>query len=106
LLFQRLRSLKRKAKKEGKINQKEYKPKADEFIKRYPICQANIDGVCKKISVCVHHKRGKHSTEDLLDENYFLAVCLPCHEVIEKNPAWAKQQGFSVSRLSPKKKTA
>jgi hypothetical protein len=48
----------------------------------------------------IHHMAGR--TNDLLnDEKYWLPVSRKGHVEIELNPAWAKKQGFSVSRLSP-----
>lgn len=70
-----------------------------EYLKEHPFCQAGING-CTKIAIDVHHMAGKASEELLLDKTLFLAVCRPCHTAIEANPAWAKQNGFSVSRHS------
>jgi hypothetical protein len=70
-----------------------------EYLKEHPFCEANIEG-CTKVSIDVHHKAGKATEELLLDKNYFLSCCRHCHTVIESNPAWAKQNDFSVSRLS------
>lgn len=72
-----------------------------EYLKEHPFCEAKIDG-CTKVSIDVHHKAGKASEELLLDKSKFLSVCRHCHVVIEKNPAFAKQNGFSISRLSKK----
>jgi MinD superfamily P-loop ATPase len=80
------------------LNKKFAKAKR-EYLKEHPICEAMIEG-CTKVSIDVHHKAGKASEELLLDKSLFLGVCRHCHTIIEKNPAFAKQQGFSVSRLS------
>jgi hypothetical protein len=88
----------KESKERKEINRKEYAPKAAEFVKNNPKCQANIKDVCSGASQCVHHKKGKNSKEDLLDNNYWLAVCFNCHRVIEDNPAFARQEGFSISR--------
>lgn len=81
---------------------KEYYKNAKIFVNTHPICQAGIKDVCTKKSVCVHHKKGRNSKEDLMNEKYWLSVCLPCHQVIELNPSYSIQQGFSVSRHSKK----
>jgi len=47
----------------------------------------------------VHHKAGRVG-KLLTDINNFLAVCDNCHRKIEMNPLWAKEKGYSKSRLS------
>lgn len=81
---------------------KDYYKNAKKFVAANPVCQANIKDVCTRKAVCVHHKKGRNSKEDLMDEKFWLSVCLPCHKVIEENPAFSIQQGFSVSRHSKK----
>lgn len=65
------------------------------FLKRNPVCQVKY---CGKPSVCTHHKKGRG--EYYLDERTFLATCFLCHRKIEENPDWAKEEGYSESRLS------
>jgi hypothetical protein len=80
---------------------KQYKKIRAAFLKSHPFCEANIEG-CGKVAVEIHHKRGRIGEDDYLNDKYFLAVCRPCHHLLELNPAWAKQNGFSLSRLSKK----
>jgi hypothetical protein len=75
---------------------KEYKKVRAKYLKAHPFCEAKLEG-CGKVSVEIHHKRGRIG-EDLINPDFFLACCQKCHMVIEANPAWAKQNGFSVSR--------
>jgi hypothetical protein len=97
--------IKKESQKRAKINREEYAPKAAEFVKKHPDCQ--IKGPeCTGASQCVHHKKGKNSTEDLLDEKFWMSVCFRCNLTVEQNDLWARQNGFKLSRLSPKKKTA
>lgn len=84
--------------KQEDLNKKFAKAKK-EYLREHPFCEANIDG-CTKVSIDVHHKAGKASEVLLLDKSLFLGVCRHCHSIIEANPSWAKQQGFSVSRLT------
>lgn len=86
------------------LNKKFAKAKR-EYIKEHPFCEAKIEG-CTKVSIDVHHKAGKASEELLLDKSLFLSCCRNCHTLIESNPAWAKQNGFSVSRHTKKTKAA
>lgn len=46
-----------------------------------------------------HHMKGKATIELLLDERYWLPVSREGHVKIETNPDWAKEMGFSLSRL-------
>lgn len=58
----------------------------------------------------VHHKKGRVGFADdwarenniplLLDVRFFLAVSRKGHRQIEENPEWAKEMGYSVSRLT------
>lgn len=81
---------------------RQYKKVRAQFLKEHPFCEAKLPTVCTKIATQIHHKKGKVGSEDYLNPDHYLATCHGCHDVIEKNPAWAKQQGFSVSRLSKK----
>ncbi len=56
--------------------------------------------ICKKQATQVHHMAGRATIELLLDTNLWLAVCMPCHEFIERNPLWAKEKGYSLERLA------
>lgn len=74
----------------------QYKKIAKRFITLNPKCQ--VSG-CNKVSECVHHKRGRIG-ELLTDTRHFLAVCMEHHQQIEGNPEWAKENGYSSSRLN------
>jgi hypothetical protein len=78
---------------------KEYKKVRSAYLKEHATCQAQLEG-CKGKATEIHHRAGKASRELYLETKLFLAVCPSCHKIIEVNPAFAKQKGFSVSRLS------
>lgn len=88
----------KKSEKQKELDKKFAKAKK-EYLREHSFCEARIEG-CTTISIDVHHKAGKVTEELLLDKSLFLGVCRHCHTIIEKNPAFAKQQGFSVSRLN------
>lgn len=90
---------KKESKKRAVINRKVYGPKAKEFVKDHPLCGINSP-VCKKDSQCVHHLRGRASEEDLLNEKYWMAACVPCNNWVEQNDAWARANGFKLSKFS------
>lgn len=51
------------------------------------------------IPTTVHHSKGRIG--DLLtDTRYFVALCMEAHQYIESHPNWAKEHGFSASRLA------
>lgn len=65
------------------------------FLKNHSVCQVKD---CEHQSTDVHHKKGRG--EYYLDETTFLAVCRSHHIAIERAPVWAKEQGYSLNRLS------
>lgn len=83
-----------------KVLDREYSKVRKQYLTEHPFCEAGIEGVCTKVSMDVHHKQGKIGEEDYLNREHFMAVCRHCHRVIEENPAFARQEGFSNSRLS------
>lgn len=89
------RSLKRT--KEERI----YSGKRIIFLNKYPVCQAHITGICTHHSTDVHHKAGR-TGELYLDNEFWMAVCRPCHMWIETHPKEAREKGFSVSKINPK----
>lgn len=72
----------------------EYRSKARLFIKNNPMCK-----VCGKPSESVHHQRGRIG-DFLLDQCYWMALCLRCHQYFETHPKEAVKKGVSVSRLN------
>jgi hypothetical protein len=47
----------------------------------------------------IHHKKGRLGGL-YLDKNYWVALSMDGHEFVEKNPKWAKENGYSLSRLA------
>lgn len=84
----------RKFSKKRQSQMNEYKKIRVEFLKANPNC-----AVCNCEATDVHHVKGRIG--DLLtDIHHFLAVCRICHVRIENNPEWAKEKGYSKSRLT------
>lgn len=76
--------------------EREYSKKRKQFLQRPENMICPVTG---KRTNEIHHKKGR--VGDLfLDENYWLAVHSEGHEKIENNPEWAKEMGYSISRLS------
>jgi hypothetical protein len=68
----------------------------EKYLEEHPLCECG----CGRHADVIHHKKGK-SGKLLYNEKFFMAVAEnPCHKNIEKHPAWAREMGYSVSRLS------
>lgn len=80
---------------------KEYKKVRADYLAKHPLCQ--VDG-CRRFASDIHHKKGKIG-ELLCDASHFLAVCRTCHQRVELQPNWAKEMGYSESRLTVNDKT-
>lgn len=50
------------------------------------------------IATTIHHKKGRIGNL-LLDTNFWVALSMEGHEYVEKNPTWAKENGYSLNRL-------
>lgn len=72
-----------------------------EYLTENPICDANLE-CCTIDATTIHHQRGRIG-ELLTNTEYFLGLCMPCHEYIELHPEFAKEKGFSLNRLSDEK---
>jgi len=80
------------SKKRAKQN-REYLILRAEHLERFPWCWR-----CGVMATQIHHKKGR--VGDLLtDEKFFVSLCARCHDFVENHPKWAKEQGFSLSRL-------
>jgi hypothetical protein len=67
------------------------------FLTYKPMCEAHIPGICTQVSTDVHHKKGRLGG-NYLDTTTWLSVCRACHDYIETNPLFAKEEGFSQNR--------
>lgn len=86
----------RKISKKRAIQNKEYSKLRLEYLNEHPICDV---GLCGAYATDIHHIAGRIGNK-LTDITNFLAVCRKHHCEIEKNPIWAKEQGYSKSRLA------
>jgi hypothetical protein len=82
--------------KQMKVDTKEYLKVRAEFLKANPTCTF---GSCKKPATEVHHKKGR-GKKYLCDAKTFLAVCPGHHRFITDHPHHARENGYSLSRLS------
>jgi len=63
----------------------------DAYLKKNKLCE-----VCfKREATEIHHKAGRMG-QNLY--KYFLSVDRECHSMVEDNPAWAIENGYSLKR--------
>ena len=55
--------------------------------------------ITKQKTTEVHHKKGRIG-KLLLDQRFWIALSTEGHRQVELNPEWAKENGFSLDRLS------
>lgn len=84
-----------------KASDKEYLKVRAEFLKVHKVCQF---GTCTKLATEVHHKKGRGKRYKT-DPKTFMAVCSGHHKFIEQHPHFAKEKGYSESRLTHENKT-
>lgn len=87
-----LKSIK-KVSQNHKVKTLKYSELRDDYLDQHKVCECC--GV--KPSIEIHHKAGRDGNNLF---QHFLAVCRTCHNFIENNPTWAKENGFSISRLN------
>lgn len=88
----KIRKILNKSSQKQRERDKQYLKVRDDYLKLHPVCE-----VCSMhLADQIHHKRGRIGSNLF---KYFLAVCDLCHKLIENNPVWAKEHGYSESRL-------
>jgi hypothetical protein len=85
----------KKVSQKRNLENKEYLKVRKVFLQSLMFCQVNS---CKKLPTEVHHKKGRIG-KLLTDTRYFLGVCRECHNKIELEPLWAKENNYSLNRL-------
>jgi len=109
----------RERRKAESMTLKEPKPikkvseKMDKSLKQYALLKAKF--MLRKwcavhgkpcLPIEVHHQMGRVGFADdkeiplLIDVRYWIPVCRAAHNEIENNPTWAKENGYSCSRLA------
>lgn len=76
--------------------EKEYSKLRKEYLEENPICK--FKG-CYLEATTVHHQEGRIGYR-LTDKSKFIGLCMEHHEYIERNPNFAKANGYSKSRLT------
>lgn len=79
-----------------KIENLKYSVLRTEFLgkKENQICP-----ITKQPTTDVHHMKGRVGSL-FLDTRYWIALSREGHKFVEENPEWAKENGYSLNRLS------
>lgn len=85
-----------------KEENKEYKEVSKRYLAKNPGCEAHISSGCTGLSAEIHHKRLRHTKNDRINPENFLATCRPCHLWITSHPKQAIELGLSESHLKSK----
>jgi len=70
-----------------------YKRLRDEYMKVNSFCE--VRG-CSRKATDLHHRVSREFA--LLDIDVFMAVCRECHNKIEENDKWARDNGYKLSK--------
>lgn len=73
---------------------KVYRKEARRYLTQHPKC-----AICGQLASTIHHRAGRIG-ELLLDKTKWLSLCLPCHQRVTEDSAWAIKNGYSESRLT------
>ena len=85
-----------KVSEKRKIENLKYSVLRTEFLgkKENQICP-----ITKQPTTDIHHKKGRVGSL-FLDTQYWIALSREGHKFVEENPEWAKENGYSLNRLS------
>jgi len=84
----RLKPVSKKRAKQNKV----YSAVRLEYLQHNPLCER-----CGKKADQIHHKKGRFG-ERLNDKDFFMAVCMTCHNWIHSNSIEAYSKGYLLFR--------
>lgn len=84
-----------KRSKKGQKEDRQYTIKRLRFLAQPGNQRCPVTG---QMATEIHHMKGRVG-DLLLDQKYWLAVSREGHRKIEENPDWAKEMGYSISRI-------
>lgn len=70
-----------------------------ERIKFLMLPENKICPITKQPTTDIHHSKGRIGSL-FLDKKYWIALSREGHKKVEENPEWAKENGYSLNRLS------
>lgn len=85
-----------KVSQKRKIENLQYQVLRTEFLSKK---ENRICPITKQPTTDVHHSKGRVGSL-FLDTRYWIALSREGHKKVEENPEWAKENGYSLNRLS------
>ena len=85
-----------KVSKKRQIENAKYSVLRIEFLGKI---ENRICPITKQPTTDIHHKKGRIGSL-LLDTRYWIALSREGHKFVEENPEWAKENGYSLNRLT------
>ena len=82
--------------KKRKIENLQYQVLRAEFLNKP---ENKICPITKLPTTDIHHKKGRIGSL-FLNTDYWVALSREGHKFVEENPEWAKENGYSLNRLS------
>lgn len=90
--------IKQRSKKLDRVMKKEYVPEVKEMVASNTLCSVKSP-VCTGRAQGFHHLAGRLG-KLLTDKKKKIPCCNACNTFIEKNDAWARANGFKLSKFS------
>lgn len=87
-----------RSKKLAEVMKKEYVPEVKEMVAANTPCSVKSPE-CTKTAQGFHHLQGRIG-ENLTDKKKKVPCCNACNSFIEKNDAWARSNGWKLSKFS------
>jgi len=85
----------KKVSEKRKLEDIEYKRLRLEFLSKP---ENKICPIMKTETTDIHHKKGRIG-KLYLETTFWIALSREGHRMVEENPEWAKEQGYSLDRL-------
>lgn len=79
--------------------EKQYSIQRKAFLIRNPTCKMKIIGLCKIHANTIQHLKGRIG-DLLLNEEFWMSACWPCHQYADTHPEEALENGWALLRLS------
>lgn len=80
-----LRRVSKKREKENRI----YRTLRKQYLSEHPECEMPE---CRRAATDIHHKNKRGKNLNKVDT--WMALCRPCHTLIENNKSWARENNY------------
>lgn len=97
--FKEPKQIEKLSKDRKKIQKEKYIPLVKEVLAKNPKCKVKSP-VCSGIAQGLHHIAGRIG-DKLTDKKNVVPCCNRCNSYLEKNDAYARANGWKISKFSP-----